>query len=88
MKKAIVLLLAMTLIKNVCGQNISGTVVTKVVHSTYLQNSGGENPNRRISVYLPPNYDKSKQCYPVIYYLHDFMGTDSIPPNIKTFLTG
>lgn len=74
------------MIKNVCSQNVSGTVVTKIINSTFLQNAGGENPNRRISVYLPPNYDKSKQRYPVIYYLHGFMGTDSISPNMKNIL--
>jgi len=88
MKKAIVVLFAIILIKNACSQNASGTLVTKVVHATYLQNSGGENPDRRISVYLPPNYDKSKQRYPVIYYLHGFMGTDSISPNMKNILDG
>jgi hypothetical protein len=36
------------------GQSVSGTIVTRVINSTYLQNTGGENPNRRISVYLPP----------------------------------
>jgi pimeloyl-ACP methyl ester carboxylesterase len=86
MEKTFVLLLALALLKNACGQNVSGTVVTKVVQSAYLHNSGGENPNRRISVYLPPNYEKSKQRYPVIYYLHGFMGTDSISPNMKNIL--
>jgi enterochelin esterase-like enzyme len=37
-------------------------------------------------VYLPPGYDQSKQRYPVIYYLHGFMGTDSITPNMKNIL--
>jgi len=68
------------LVKIAISQNTSGTVVTRVINSTYLQNTGGEDPNRRISVYLPPGYDQPKQRYPVIYYLHGFMGTDSITP--------
>ena len=68
------------------GQTISGKIVARIINSTYLQNTGGENPNRKISVYLPPNYEQSSQRYPVIYYLHGFMGTDSIGPNMKDIL--
>ncbi|MEP7141307.1 MAG: alpha/beta hydrolase [Ferruginibacter sp.] len=68
------------------SQNISGKVIRTIIASKYLQNSGGENPNRKVSIYLPPNYDSSDQRYPVIYYLHGFMGTDSINPNMKTIL--
>ena len=86
MKKALVALFAILLIKNACCQDASGTLLTRIIHSSYLQNSGGENPDRRISVYLPPNYEKSKQRYPVVYYLHGFMGNDSIYPGMKTIL--
>jgi len=55
--------------------------------SKALQNTGGENPNRKISVYLPPNYESTKEHFPVIYYLHGFMGKDSIFANMKTFWT-
>lgn len=68
------------------GQDNSGKVVSGVIVSKYLQNTGGENPNRKVSVYLPPGYDKSEKHYPVIYYLHGFMGTDSISPNMKAIL--
>ena len=67
-------------------QNTAGTIVTRVINSTYLQNTGGENPNRKISVYLPPGYDQSKKHYPVIYYLHGFLDNDSIRPNMKSIL--
>ncbi|MCC7319005.1 MAG: hypothetical protein IT219_10770 [Bacteroidales bacterium] len=63
-----------------------GTVVTRFIHSAALENPGGENPVRRISVYLPPQYGDSDLRYPVIYYLHGFMGTDSISPAMKTIL--
>src|SRR5258708_15204079 len=86
MKKLIVFLFAISLVTIAISQNTAGTVVTRVINSTSLQNTGGENPNRKISVYLPPGYDQSKQRYPVIYYLHGFMGTDSIAPDMKSIL--
>jgi S-formylglutathione hydrolase FrmB len=68
------------------AQEVTGKIVNRVINSAYLQNSGGENPNRKISVYLPPDYDQANLRYPVIYYLHGFMGTDSIYPNMKLIL--
>lgn len=68
------------------AQEAPGKIVTRIINSTYLQNTGGENPNRKISVYLPPGYEQSAQRYPVIYYLHGFMGTDSISPGMKAIL--
>lgn len=86
MKKLIAVLLAISFTKIVISQNTAGSVVTRVIHSRTLQNPGGENPDRRISVYLPPGYNQSNQRYPVIYYLHGFMGTDSILPYMKSIL--
>lgn len=86
MKKLFALLFAIVCTNIAISQTISGTVVTRIINSTYLQNTGGENPVRRISVYLPPGYDQSKQRYPVIYYLHGFMGNDSIYPAMKNIL--
>ncbi|WP_018615310.1 alpha/beta hydrolase [Segetibacter koreensis] len=68
------------------AQTTTGSVVTSIIHSVYLQNKGGENPDRAISVYLPAGYANSKHRYPVIYYLHGFMGTDSIATNMKSIL--
>ena len=85
--KKIFLCITIALFGNsVYSQNISGKVVSTFIASKYLQNNGGENPNRKVSIYLPPNYDSSEQRYPVIYYLHGFMGTDSINPIMKTIL--
>jgi S-formylglutathione hydrolase FrmB len=64
----------------------TGKVVSFVLNSKALQNTGGEDPNRKVSVYLPPNYDASSQRYPVIYYLHGFMGKDNISENMKAIL--
>jgi enterochelin esterase-like enzyme len=70
----------------VFSQSDSGTVERFVLHSEALKNSGGENPDRKVSVYLPPDYSKGDQRYPVIYYLHGFMGTDSIYTPMKEIL--
>jgi S-formylglutathione hydrolase FrmB len=85
MNKILCLLLALATVHTVISQNKS-TIITKVIHSTYLKNAGGESPDRRISVFLPPGYEQSKQRYPVIYYLHGFLGNDSITPYMKNIL--
>ena len=64
----------------------TGKVVGFTLNSKALQNTGGEDPNRKVSVYLPPNYDASTQRYPVIYYLHGFMGKDNIFPQMQKIL--
>lgn len=64
-----------------------GRVERVLLQSTSLINSGGENPERHVSVYLPPNYDTEKnQHYPVIYYLHGFQNNDVIQPGMKAIL--
>lgn len=55
-----------------------GTVVVTHINAPSLQNSGGENPDRRVSVYLPPGYNGNSSRYPVIYYLHGFLWSDSL----------
>jgi len=67
-------------------QTASGRVATFVINAKTLQNKGDENPNRKVSVYLPPGYDNSNKRYPVIYYLHGYTGTDSISTQMKSIL--
>jgi enterochelin esterase-like enzyme len=87
MKKTLLyLILTLATVNHVISQHTQSTVVTKTIHSTYLQNTGGENVDRKISVYLPPGYNQSKKRYPVIYYLHGFMGTDTVTPQMKNIL--
>ena len=86
MKKSLLLLLAILILKESIGQINSGKVVSFFINAKTLQNTGGENQKRKVSVYLPPNYDQSKKHFPVIYYLHGFMGTDSISVNMKAIL--
>ena len=61
----------------VLGQNPSGKVVYDRLYSPALENTGGENPTRRVSIYLPPDYEKTTNKYPVIYYLHGITQSDS-----------
>lgn len=86
MKNCILFMSIMLLCQGIMAQNTEGSIVSKVINSKALQNTGGENPNRKISIYLPPQYETSNKRYPVIYYLHGFMGKDSIFPNMKQIL--
>ncbi len=63
-----------------------GTIQRFEINAETLVNTGGENPIRKVSVYLPPDYALSNKKYPVVYYLHGFMGTDSISPAMKNIL--
>lgn len=55
-----------------------GTVITKTFIAPSLQNNkGGEEPDRRLTIYLPPGYEKSKASYPVLYFLHGFAVDDA-----------
>lgn len=79
MKRFIFLLLATSLAVSVWSQQTGGRIVRKQFTAVSLQqNKVGENPVRHLSVYLPPGYDKSKQRYPVIYFLHGYGGNDSL----------
>jgi enterochelin esterase-like enzyme len=55
---------------------VKGTVERVKVHGQSLEgNLEGDSPDRDVSVYLPPGYNKGTKRYPVIYLLHGF--TDS-----------
>ncbi len=86
MKKLLLLLITCCCIMQVQAQQAVGKVESFVIHAKTLQNTGGENPDRKVSVYLPPNYDASNKRFPVIYYLHGFMGNDSITTGMKMIL--
>lgn len=63
---------------SVVAQVAKGTVVVDQLYSELLENPGGEDPTRRVTVYLPPGYENSQERYPVIYYLHGFTWSDSL----------
>jgi S-formylglutathione hydrolase FrmB len=55
-----------------------GKVVTAhFIAPSIRGNPGGENPDRRMTIYLPPGYDAGRNKYPVIYYLHGYSFNDS-----------
>jgi len=53
-------------------------VIEKFLAPALKGNHAGEAAMRRITIYLPPGYGESKQRYPVIYYLHGVLGSDSL----------
>jgi len=78
MKKTILTLVLSFIGSLLFAQYPSGKVVVDQLYSEALENPGGEDPTRRVTVYLPPGYDSSDERYPVVYYLHGFTLNDSI----------
>jgi S-formylglutathione hydrolase FrmB len=70
------LLLALSVATPVLSQE--GRLVREILHSSSLEKTlTGESPDRRVSIYLPPSYDKEPaKRYPVIYLLHGITDTD------------
>lgn len=48
------------------------------VAASIQNNKAGEDPLRQLTVYLPADYEKGTQRYPVIYVLHGYGGNDSV----------
>lgn len=78
MKKIIFFLVLTQLFFFTKAQQVHGTIITDSINAVSLKNPGGENPVRRITIYLPPGYNKTNGHYPVIYYLHGFAWSDSL----------
>ena len=55
-----------------------GTVQRIKVHGKSLEgNLEGDSPDRDVTIYLPPGYDRNRnQRYPVVYLLHGYLLTD------------
>lgn len=60
------------------AQYPKGKLIVDYLYAESLENDGGENPTRRVTIYLPPGYEKNNKNYPVIYYLHGFTWSDSM----------
>jgi S-formylglutathione hydrolase FrmB len=59
--------------------NRKGKVTREKFAAPSIQgNRGGEDPMRSVTVYLPPGYETSSQRYPVTYFLHGFMLSDTL----------
>jgi S-formylglutathione hydrolase FrmB len=77
MKKILWLLFFIQIVHSVQGQSSTGKVVYDRLYSPGLENTGGEEPTRRVSIYLPSGYANTTDKYPVIYYLHRITQRDS-----------
>jgi enterochelin esterase-like enzyme len=80
MKRLSIILFLFISLNNTSAQSTAkGKVIVKKFLAVSIQgNHGGENPMRRLTIYLPPGYEESKKRYPVIYFLHGFPIDDSI----------
>ncbi len=76
MKKFILLVCFIQIAYLVQAQYPSGKIIYDHLYSAALENNGGENPTRSVTIYLPPDYDETTYRYPVIYFLHGFGGSD------------
>ena len=76
MKKQFALLLTLFIAINSFSQDTSKVQTKKIIAPSIQNNTGGEDPNRRITIYLPAGYEKSNKRYPVIYFLHGFAADD------------
>lgn len=64
---------------SICQSNSEGKVIVQKFLAPSIQNNkGGEDPLRKVSVYVPPGYSTSTQRYPTIYFLHGFATNDSL----------
>ncbi|ASV30042.1 alpha/beta hydrolase [Maribacter cobaltidurans] len=85
--KKILVILFLSLTSLLSAQEVAeGKVVLDSIYSKNLENDFGENPTRKVSVYLPPNYEDSKTRYPVIYFLHGFLNDNSLMNYMKDLL--
>ena len=69
MNKYYVVLMVLLIALKSFSQTTSGKVTNFTIKAQTLRNDGGENPNRDVSVYLPPGYENGNKRFPVIYYL-------------------
>ncbi len=76
MKKFILLVCFIQIAYLVQAQYPSGKIIYDQLYSAALENTGGENPTRSVTIYLPPDYDETTNRYPVIYFLHGYADDD------------
>lgn len=85
--KKIFVILFLSLTSLLSAQEVAeGQFVLDSIYSKNLENDFGENPTRKVSVYLPPNYEDSETRYPVIYFLHGFLNDNSLMNYMKDLL--
>ena len=87
MKSLLLILCLFLFLNNLSAQDTKkGKVIVEKFLSPSLQgNRAGENPMRRLIIYLPPGYETTDEHYPTIYYLHGFLVNDSFMMNWNRF---
>ncbi len=78
MKKLMFLIILILSANLVLAEYPAGKVVVEYLYSASLENALGENPTRRVTIYLPAGYEETTGRYPVLYYLHGFTWSDSL----------
>lgn len=68
------------------AQSDEGTIMIDSLYSERLENEFGEKPTRALAIYLPPGYESSTDRYPVIYFLHGFLGNHLVANYMKEIL--
>lgn len=53
-------------------------IIEKFLSPSLQGNHAGEDPMRKMTIYLPPGYEESNLRYPTIYFLHGFLSNDSL----------
>jgi S-formylglutathione hydrolase FrmB len=78
MKKEFIIIFIFFCFSNSYGQEHQEgkVVVQKFIAGSIKNNQAGEDPLRRLTIYLPPGYEKTKDRYPVLYFLHGFASDD------------
>lgn len=70
MARLLILLFVLMSISSPARSEPNGTIIHRLIVSKALsENKIGLDPQRRISIYLPPGYDRSVRRYPVILYI-------------------
>ncbi|QHT66233.1 esterase family protein [Rhodocytophaga rosea] len=79
MKLIIILSFSFLLNPVLAQESRKGKVIVERFLAPSLQgNRGGEDPMRRLTIYLPPGYQEGARRYPVFCFLHGFLVNDSL----------
>ncbi len=77
LRRTIFLLLVLSIAASTREAAGHGQLVYITVHGASLEhNHVADSSDREVAIYLPPNYDKATQHYPVLFLLHGYTGND------------
>ena len=86
MDKLVYILVFYVMCLQVVAQSDEGTIIIDSLYSERLENEFEEEPTRALAIYLPPGYESSTDRYPVIYFLHGFLGNHLVAEYMKEIL--